>query len=387
MGAADNDLARIWFDGCFDMMHYGHANALRQAKEMGDWLVVGLHSDDEISKSKGPPVCNYAERHAALEACKWVDQIVLDAPYTTDLAMMDEYGCELCVHGDDLTINAEGKDSYEAVKQAGRFRECKRTPTISTTELVGRMLLMTKTHHEQPLAGGQAAEGPDVELGREAESKRSRLDSFAAGSDAKSPYTSVSAMLPTSRRIVQFSSAREAKPTDRVVYVDGVFDLFHAGHCELLKKAREMGDFVLVGIHDDATANRIKGCNYPIMNLHERALSVLSCKYVDEVIIGAPYSVTKELLQDSGFNITCVVHGKTAIDPDTNEQDPYALPKQMGIYREVETRFAYLSTETLVERILSRRQAFEERNRKKQAKELAAIQAAEERAKSAVASS
>lgn len=114
------------------------------------------------------------------------------------------------------------------------------------------------------------------------------------------------------------------------------------------------------------------------MNLYERALGVLSCKYVDEIILGAPYSVTPELL-NGGFNISLVVHGKTDIDPDTDQADPYKLPKEMGIYREVETRFAYLTTEVLVQRILGRRKLYEERNRKKQAKELAAVQAQRER--------
>lgn len=186
-------------------------------------------------------------------------------------------------------------------------------------------------------------------------------------------------MLPISRRIVQFSTAKEPEPTARVVYVDGVFDLFHAGHCELLRRARELGDFLLVGIHDDTTANKIKGCNFPIMNLHERTLSVLACKYVDEVIIGAPYAVNNELL-NSGFNISAVVHGKTAVDLDADSQDPYALPKNLGIYHEIETEFSYLTTGLILERILSRRQIYEERNRKKQAKELAAIEAARHQA-------
>lgn len=43
-------------------MHYGHANALRQAKELGDYLIVGVHSDAEIRKNKGPPVMNEEER-------------------------------------------------------------------------------------------------------------------------------------------------------------------------------------------------------------------------------------------------------------------------------------------------------------------------------------
>lgn len=64
-------------------------------------------------------------------------------------------------------------------------------------------------------------------------------------------------MLPISRRIVQFSTAKEPKPTDRIVYVDGVFDLFHAGHAEVFRKAKEMGDFLLVGIHDDAVISPI----------------------------------------------------------------------------------------------------------------------------------
>jgi cytidyltransferase-like protein len=49
-------------DGCFDMMHYGHCNALRQARALGDQLVVGVVSDDEITANKGPPVTPLGER-------------------------------------------------------------------------------------------------------------------------------------------------------------------------------------------------------------------------------------------------------------------------------------------------------------------------------------
>lgn len=48
---------------------------------------------------------------------------------------------------DDITLTVDGKDTYEEVKRAGRYRECKRTQGVSTTDLVGRMLLMTKAHH------------------------------------------------------------------------------------------------------------------------------------------------------------------------------------------------------------------------------------------------
>lgn len=63
-----------------------------------------------------------------------------------------------------------------------------------------------------------------------------------------------------------------------MVYVAGAFDLFHVGHLDFLEAAKKEGDFLIVGLHTDPVVNRYKGANYPIMNLHERVLSVLACK-------------------------------------------------------------------------------------------------------------
>ena len=306
-----------------------------------------MHSDAEIRKNKGPPVMNEQERYAAVRACKWVDEVVEDAPYVTQLDIMDKYGCDICVHGDDMVVTPDGQDSYAAVKLAGRYRECKRTTSISTTDLVGRMLLMTKEHHSHSL------DGP--------------LEEFTGGT--RSPYTGVSRMLPTSGRIVQFSNLREPKKGERIVYVDGAFDLFHIGHVEFLKKAKEKGDYVLVGIHDDETVNRIKGANFPIMNLYERVLGVLSCRYVNEVIIGAPYSVNKEILN---YGVSTVLHGSQPVFLDNN-QDPYALPKSLGIFEEIGTEYNDFTLETILQRIVSNRNLYEERNRKKELREMEAL--------------
>ena len=67
---------RVYMDGCFDVMHYGHANALRQARALGDQLVLGLISDDEIRRAKGPPVMDYKERKTLVGANKWVDEVI-----------------------------------------------------------------------------------------------------------------------------------------------------------------------------------------------------------------------------------------------------------------------------------------------------------------------
>ncbi|KAJ3066950.1 hypothetical protein HDU99_003685, partial [Rhizoclosmatium hyalinum] len=227
---------------------------------MGGYLVVGVHSDAEILKNKGPTVMTEQERYAAVAACKWVDEVVPNAPYLTSLEWMDKYGCQICAHGDDVTTMADGSDCYQLVKDAGRYWEYKRTQGVSTTELVGRMLLGTNELKDTPAA-------------------------------------STSPFLPTSQKLIQFSSARDPLPGEKVVYVHGGFDLFHVGHIEFLKAAKALGSYLIVGIHDDATVNKKLGGSYPIMTVQERALSVLQCRYVDEVIIGAPAVITKDVLE------------------------------------------------------------------------------------------
>lgn len=52
----------VRFHFSYDMVHFGHANSLRQAKALGDKLIVGVHTDEEIKKHKGPPVFTQEER-------------------------------------------------------------------------------------------------------------------------------------------------------------------------------------------------------------------------------------------------------------------------------------------------------------------------------------
>ncbi|EGG14461.1 phosphoethanolamine-cytidyltransferase [Cavenderia fasciculata] len=344
---------RVYVDGCFDLMHFGHANALRQARELGDILVVGVHTDAEIAKNKGPPVMNEQERYKAVRACKWADEVAEGAPYTATVELLDQLNCDFCVHGEDISVGADGKDVYETIKKSGKFRFIKRTEGISTTELVGRMLLLTKDH--LAASTGQAT------------SPLSQVN--PKDLHRQSPYTSLSHFLPTTRKIVQFSEGKAPKDTDRIVYMDGGFDLFHVGHTEALRQAKELGDFLIVGVHDDKVVNEQKGSNFPIMNLHERVLSVLSCRYVDEVIIGAPFNVTKEMIES--LRINTVVHGD---DPVVSvDADPYKLPKGLGIYKEIKHTEGLTATE-IVRRIIENRMQFEARNKKKQQNEVTFIQ-------------
>ncbi|KAJ3410041.1 hypothetical protein CcCBS67573_g00288 [Chytriomyces confervae] len=324
---------RIWVDGCFDLFHFGHANAIRQAKAIGGpnaVMVAGVCNDADIAANKGPTVMNEQERYAAVAACKWVDEVVPDAPYMTSLECMDLHNCDICVHGDDITTMADGSDCYSEAKAANRYKEFKRTQGVSTTELVGRMLAMT--------------------------------------SERSSSVSATSTFLSTSTRLAQFSNQRDPKPSEKIVYVHGSFDLFHVGHIEFLKAAKARGDFLVVGIHDDQVCNETMGSSFPIMNLNERVLSVLQCRYVDDVIVGAPAVVTKDILTKIGrVNVVCHLAGSPYVLTATDE-DPYKVPKEAGLFEEIEAPLSEMTTQTVMDRIFENRKVYEARNRKKQEK-------------------
>ncbi|VFV31374.1 ethanolamine-phosphate cytidylyltransferase isoform [Lynx pardinus] len=347
------------------MVHYGHSNQLRQARAMGDYLIVGVHTDEEISKHKGPPVFTQEERYKMVRAIKWVDEVVPAAPYVTTLETLDKYSCDFCVHGDDITLTVDGRDTYEEVKQAGRYRgrvhrraSCQAAAVVAAVPAVAmgwsRVLLGTGTLPSLALEWtGHGPPGPH----RPAHRRSSELAGCGWGSGCpggRNPWTGVSQFLQTSQKIIQFASGKEPQPGETVIYVAGAFDLFRIlwdltgvecegagrgprfcylllncgtdiGHVDFLEKVHGLAErpYVIAGLHFDQEVNHYKGKNYPIMNLHERTLSVLACRYVSEVVIGAPYSVTAELLDH--FKVDLVCHGKTEIVPDKDGSDPYQV--------------------------------------------------------------
>ena len=84
------------------------------------------------------------------------------------------------------------------------------------------------------------------------------------------------------------------------------FDLFIFGLYQIICDSQR-GDFLIVGIHGDSVVNKRRGGNLPLMNLHERVLSVLGCKYVNDVLIDAPLGMTPDMI--ASLKITEVVHG------------------------------------------------------------------------------
>jgi ethanolamine-phosphate cytidylyltransferase len=71
---------------------------------------------------------------------------------------------------------------------------------------------------------------------------------------------------------------------------------------ERLKKAKAEGDFLYVGLWSDEMTSYYRGENYPLMSMQERSLMLLACKYVDDIVIEAPYIITEDLVKSLNIN-------------------------------------------------------------------------------------
>lgn len=87
----------------------------------------------------------------------------------------------------------------------------------------------------------------------------------------------------------------------RVVFTNGVFDLLHPGHVDVLRIARAQGDALVVGLNSDASVRRLKGPERPVRSEAERAYVLAALRFVDVVTIfddDTPLSLVEALLPD-----------------------------------------------------------------------------------------
>ncbi|KAH9922341.1 uncharacterized protein BXZ73DRAFT_79735 [Epithele typhae] len=131
---------RVYSDGVYDLFHFGHALQLRQAKlafppppdapehvVSGVHLLVGVNSDEQCE----------AVRH-----CRWVDEIIPDAPWVLDAAFIEkiQHQIDYVAHDEDPYASGVHDDVYAFVKNAGKFLPTRRTPGVSTSELLERIV-------------------------------------------------------------------------------------------------------------------------------------------------------------------------------------------------------------------------------------------------------
>lgn len=142
--SSDEKPVRVYADGIYDLFHFGHARSLEQAKKLfpNTYLLVGCCNDDVTHKYKGKTVMTEKERYESLRHCRWVDEVIADAPWVVTKEFLDKHRIDYVAH-DSLPYadaSGAGKDVYEFVKSVGKFKETKRTDGISTSDIIMRIV-------------------------------------------------------------------------------------------------------------------------------------------------------------------------------------------------------------------------------------------------------
>lgn len=123
-------MKRIITYGTFDLLHYGHINLLKRAKQLGDYLVVSL-STDEFNLNAKNKVCyfSYEKRKALLDAIRFVDLVIPENNWDQKEKDIVDLRIDTFVMGDDW----EGH--FDFLKKKCEVVYLPRTPEISTTQI------------------------------------------------------------------------------------------------------------------------------------------------------------------------------------------------------------------------------------------------------------
>ncbi len=130
-------MIRVYTDMVADMFHIGHLNLIKRARSYGDCLVVGVHSDKDVSSYKRSPIIAEEQRYEIVKACSFVDEVIEAAPLTITEEFIKEYKIDLIVRGDD--VSAEHVRQQAVAIELGIMRYLPRTKGVSSTSIIKKI--------------------------------------------------------------------------------------------------------------------------------------------------------------------------------------------------------------------------------------------------------
>ncbi len=207
--------------GVFDMFHIGHLNILKRAKEQCDYLIVGVSTDDLVEHDKNKtPIIPFENRCAIVEAIRYVDKVVPQKD-KNKYGAWEKYQFNKMFVGSDWKGTPQWNAFEKQLAPHGvEIVYLPHTDGISSS-ILRETLGLSKT------GGGRN----DISIG----------------------------------------------------YTTGVYDMFHIGHLNIIRRSKQECDYLIVGVSTDECVEGYKH-HTPVVPYAERAAIVAAIKYVDEVV-------------------------------------------------------------------------------------------------------
>jgi choline-phosphate cytidylyltransferase len=139
--ATDQKPIRIYCDGVYDLFHYGHARLFENIKKAHPdcQIIAGICSNQDIIKYKGIPVTTELERREVIKRCKWVDEVISPCPWKATVSYLKENNLDFLAH-DNEYLKPNEPDFFQDIKDAGIFLATPRTNSVSTSEIIARVI-------------------------------------------------------------------------------------------------------------------------------------------------------------------------------------------------------------------------------------------------------
>ncbi|PVU98615.1 hypothetical protein BB559_001405 [Furculomyces boomerangus] len=162
---------RLYCDGIYDLFHFGHARAIEQAKKClpNVYLLVGACNDADTHSRKGKTVMTERERYESLRHCRWVDEVIEDAPWIITQEFIDKHNIDYVCHDDLPYASVDCDDIYDFVKKQGKFWPTVRTENISTSDLITRIVRDYDKYLRRNLERGSTAKDLNISFIKEQE--------------------------------------------------------------------------------------------------------------------------------------------------------------------------------------------------------------------------
>lgn len=130
-------MTRVYIDIVGDLFHIGHLSLIKTAKALGNCLIVGVHSDKDTASYKRMPIIPEEQRYEIIRSCRYVDEVIEEAPLLISYDFLEQHNIDLVVHGDETSETF--REQHKVPLELNKMKYVPYTQGVSSTDIIKKI--------------------------------------------------------------------------------------------------------------------------------------------------------------------------------------------------------------------------------------------------------